>query len=92
MSDDIHAAEPTAALLLANARGFLQASFHSPDREVSDEQLHMVAISVELALKAALIAAALATDGTATTSVTIWQRPQIMQPITALPCENGCVL
>ncbi|RYY17080.1 MAG: hypothetical protein EON55_02985 [Alphaproteobacteria bacterium] len=57
MSDDIHAAEPTAALLLANARGFLRAPFHSSDRDVSDEQLHMVAISVELALKAALIAA-----------------------------------
>jgi hypothetical protein len=57
MSPDTHDADPTAELLLTNARGFLPAPLQSCDQAPPDDWLHMVAISVELALKAALLAA-----------------------------------
>ena len=49
--------EPTAAFILGNARTFLPAPLTREDRNYPDHHLHMVAISVELALKAALLAA-----------------------------------
>lgn len=48
---------PTAAWMLDNARGFLPASLTRGERNAPDHHLHMVAICVELALKAALLAA-----------------------------------
>ena len=48
---------PTAAWMLDNARGFLPASLTRGERNAPDHHLHMVAVSVELALKAALLAA-----------------------------------
>lgn len=49
--------EPTAAFLLSNARAFLPAPLDREGRKAPDHHLHMVAISLELALKAALLAA-----------------------------------
>ena len=52
-----HENEPTAAWMLNNARAFLPAPLAREERNSPDHHLHMVAISVELALKAALLAA-----------------------------------
>lgn len=49
--------EPTAAWMLDNARGFLPAPLARDERNAPDHHLHMVAVCVELALKAALLAA-----------------------------------
>ena len=49
--------EPTAAFLLSNALAFLPAPLDREERKAPDDHLHMVAITVELALKAALLAA-----------------------------------
>lgn len=49
--------EPTAAWMLDNARGFLPAPLAHDERASPDHHLHMVAVAVELALKAALLAA-----------------------------------
>lgn len=48
---------PTAAWMLDNARGFLPAPLARGERNAPDHHLHMVAVCLELALKAALLAA-----------------------------------